>query len=179
MAAEDLAQGRVEEVGAGVVAGGGGADLAVDDGVDGVADGEAFAGNDAVGPDALHGLGGAGDIGDYGVVVGGVESADVADLAAGVGVEAGGVEDDLARFAGGELVDAEAVFDEGEDAGRRPGGGRSSPRRRFWGGRGRRGLRIFGSRPSRRLGRGLALLLSRARSRACRRRYRRRGRRRP
>ena len=43
----------------------------------------------------------AGDFGDDGVVVGGVEPADVADLAAGVGVEAGGVEDDFAGFAGG------------------------------------------------------------------------------
>ena len=41
--AEDLAQGGVEEVGAGVVAHGGVADFGVDDGVDGVADGDAFA----------------------------------------------------------------------------------------------------------------------------------------
>ncbi len=55
--AEDLAQGGVEEVGAGVVAHGGAADFAVDDRVDHVADGDAFARDDSVGEDALDGFG--------------------------------------------------------------------------------------------------------------------------
>ena len=69
-----------------------------------------------MGPDAGDGLGAAGDVGNGGAVVGGEEEAGVADLAAGVGVETGGVEDDLAGFAGGELVDALAVADEGKNA---------------------------------------------------------------
>ena len=53
-----------------------------------------------MGEDSLHRFGRAADLGDDGVVVVGVEPADVADLSAGVGVEAGVVEDDLDFFAG-------------------------------------------------------------------------------
>ena len=57
--AEHLAQRGVEQVRAGVVAHGGVADFAVDDGVDRVADGDGLLGDDLVGEDALHGLGAA------------------------------------------------------------------------------------------------------------------------
>ncbi len=113
--AEHLAQGRVDEVGAGVVAHGAAAFGAVDDRGDCVADGEAFAGGDAVGEDALHGFGGAADVGEDVCAVRGVEPAGVADLAAGVGVEGGVVEHGFALLAGFQFVDAEAVLDEGED----------------------------------------------------------------
>ncbi len=61
------------------------------------------------------GLVAAADVGDDGVVVVGVEPAGVADLAAGVGVEAGVVEDDFDLLAGFQFGDADAVFHDGED----------------------------------------------------------------
>ena len=95
MGAEDLAQRGVEQVRAGVIAADGVAALAIDDGVDVVADGQRLLEHGLVGAHALHGKNAAGDFGDGGVAVGGGEPAGVADLAAGVAVEAGVVEDDF------------------------------------------------------------------------------------
>ncbi len=64
--------------------------------------------SDAVGADALHGIGHAFDIRDEGVVVFGIEPADVADLSAGIGVERRVVEHDLAALTG-SFVRAEAA----------------------------------------------------------------------
>ena len=58
---------------------------------------------------ALHGIGHAFDFGDDGVVVVGVEPADIADLSAGIGVERSVVEHDLAALAGLELLRADAA----------------------------------------------------------------------
>ena len=100
-----------------MVALGGGAVFVVDGGVYLVPYGDGLEGEDFVGEDALDGLGCASDFGYGSVVVGGVEDADITLLAAGVGVEGGGVEDDFALFFGEEGLDADAVFDQGEDAG--------------------------------------------------------------
>ena len=102
--AEHLAQRGMEKMRAGVIAHGGAADFVVDDGVELVADANWLLGNNAMRADALHRIGHALDIGDERVVVFGVEPADVADLSAGVGVEGGVVEDDLAAFAGLQLL---------------------------------------------------------------------------
>ena len=67
--------------------------------------------------DSLHGLGATLHLGDHAGVIGPVEPADVAHLATGVGVEAGRIEHDFAGVARVERRDADAVFDEGEDAG--------------------------------------------------------------
>ena len=115
--AEDLAQRGVEQVRAGVVAADGVAALAVDDGVDVIADGEGLLEDGLVRADALHGQDAAGDFGDGGVAVGRGEPAGVADLAAGVAVEAGVVEDDFDLVAGAGCGNADAVFDDGEDFG--------------------------------------------------------------
>ena len=116
--AQDLAEGGVQEMGAGVVALGGGAVLVVDGGVDLVADCDRLEGEDLVGEDALHGLGRAPDFGDRGVVVGRRRGCRCRPLlAAGVGVEGGGVEDDFALFFGEQGLNADAVLDEREDAG--------------------------------------------------------------
>ena len=117
MRAEDLAQRGVQQVRAGVVAPDGVAALAVDDGVDVVADSEVLLEDGLVGADALHGKNAAGDFGDGGVAVRRGEPAGVADLAAGVAVEAGVVEDDFDLIAGFGGGNADAVFDDGEDFG--------------------------------------------------------------
>ena len=67
---------------------------------------------------ALHGIGDALDLGDDGVVVVGVKPADVAHLSAGIGVEGGVVEHDVAALAGLQLLHADAGavlrFDDGQ-----------------------------------------------------------------
>ena len=84
-------------------------------GIHGIADREGLLGEDFVREDSLHGLGAtAHDRHDCLVVVA-EQPADVADLAAGIGVEAGGVEHRFAGFAGREGLDAEAVFHQSED----------------------------------------------------------------
>ena len=93
---------------AGVVAHGRAADFVVDHGVDFVADVDGLLGDDAMRAHALHGIGRAFDLGDEGVVIVGVEPADIADLSAGVGVEGRVIKDDLAALAGLELLRADA-----------------------------------------------------------------------
>ena len=105
----------VEQVGAGVVAADGVAALAVDDGVDAVADGEVALEHGLVRADALNGQDAAGDFGDGFVAIGGGEPAGIADLAAGVAVEAGVIENDLDLLAGFGRGHADAVFHDGED----------------------------------------------------------------
>ena len=107
--AQHIAQRGVEQVRAGVVAHGRVADLVVDHGVDFVADVDGLLGQDAMRAHALHGIGRAFDFGDEGVVVVGVEPADIANLSAGVGVERRVVEDDLAALAGLELLCADTA----------------------------------------------------------------------
>ena len=76
-------------------------------------------GDDAMRAHALHGIAHAFDLGDDGVVVVGVEPANIADLSAGIGVEGGVVEHDLAALAGLELLRADAAavvgLDDGEN----------------------------------------------------------------
>ena len=113
--AQHLPESGVEKVRAGVVAADGVATLAVDDGVDAVADGEIALEDGLVRADALHGKHATGDFGNGFVPIGGGEPAGVADLAAGVAVEAGVVEDDLDLLAGFGRGNADAVFHDGED----------------------------------------------------------------
>ncbi len=115
--AEDLAQGGVEQVRAGVVALDGVAARAIDYGVDVIADSEVLLEDGFVGADSLDGKNAAGDLGDGGVAVGGGEPAGVADLAAGVAIEAGVIEDDFDLIAGFGGGNTDAVFDDGEDFG--------------------------------------------------------------
>jgi len=70
--AEDLAQGGVEEVSAGVVAHGGGSHFPVDRCIYFIVDCDGLFGDDLVGEDALNGLGCAFDLGDDGLMVCGV-----------------------------------------------------------------------------------------------------------
>ena len=76
-------------------------------------------GDDAMRAHALHRIGDALDFGDDGVVVVGVEPADVADLSAGIGVEGGVIEHDLAALAGLQLLHADSGavlrFDDGQN----------------------------------------------------------------
>ena len=65
-----------------MVAHGGGADFAVDDRVNHVSYSDGLPGDDLVGEDALHRPGRAFHFGEDGLVIGGVEPAGVADLAA-------------------------------------------------------------------------------------------------
>ncbi len=95
MRAEHLAQRGMQQVRAGVIAADGVAACAIDDGVDVVADRKRLLEQGFVRADALHGKNAAGDFGDGGVAIGRGEPAGVADLAAGVAVEAGVVEDDF------------------------------------------------------------------------------------
>ena len=115
MRAEHLSQRGMQQVRAGVVAADGVAARAVDDGVDVIADSEVLLEHGFVRAHALHGQNAAGDLGDGGVAVGGSEPAGIADLAAGVAVEAGVVEDDFDLFAGFGCGNTDAVLDDGED----------------------------------------------------------------
>ncbi len=83
------------------------ADFVVDHGVHLVADVDGLLGHDAMRAHALHGIGDAFDLGDQRVVIVGVEPADIAHLPASLGVERSVVEDDLAAFAGLQLLRAE------------------------------------------------------------------------
>ena len=82
------------------------ADLVVDHRVDFVADVDGLLGRDAMRAHALHGIGRALDLGDDGVVIVGVEPADIANLSAGIGVEGRVVEHDVAALAGLQLLHA-------------------------------------------------------------------------
>ncbi len=112
--AEYLAQRGMQQVRAGVVAADCVAALAVDDGVDAVAEGEWLLQHGFVRAHALYGSDAADDLGNGGVAVRGSEPARVADLAAGVGVEAGVIEDDFDFIAGGGSGNTCAVLDDGE-----------------------------------------------------------------
>ena len=116
--AQHLAQRRMQQVRAGVVAHGGAANVVVDHGIDFVADANRLLGDNSVRAHALHGIADAFDVGDQRVVIVGVEPAHVADLASGLGVERSVVEHDLAALAGLELLrtDAGAVvrLDDGQ-----------------------------------------------------------------
>ncbi len=92
---EHLAQRGVEQVGRRVMAARGRAQLGVDDGDELFADGDGLAGDDLVRANALHRRVYAFDFGDDHGVVGGVEPAFVANLAAALGVEGSVVEDQL------------------------------------------------------------------------------------
>ncbi len=111
MRAQHIAQRGVQQVRAGMVAHGRVAHLGVDHGVDLVADVDRLLRRDAMRAHTLHGIGRALDLGDDGVVVVGVEPADVADLSAGIGVEGCLVEHDVAALAGLQLLhtDSSAV----------------------------------------------------------------------
>ncbi len=100
MRSENLAQGSVQQVRAGVVALDVVAPRAVDDGVHVIADCKVLLKDGFVRADALHRQHAAGNLGDGGVAVGRGEPAGVADLAAGVAVEAGVVENDFNLIAG-------------------------------------------------------------------------------
>ncbi len=116
--AQHIAQRGVQQVRAGMVAHGRAAHFVVDHGIDLVADMDRLLGDDAMRAHALHGIGHALDFGDDGVVVVGVEPADVANLSAGIGVEGRVVEHDLAALAGLQLLHADSGavlrFDDGQ-----------------------------------------------------------------
>ncbi len=105
--AQHIAQRGVQQVRAGMVAHGRVADVGIDHRVDFVANMNRLLGDDAMRAHALHGIGHALDLGDDGVVVVGVEPANVANLSAGIGVERGVVEHDLAALAGLQLLHAD------------------------------------------------------------------------
>ncbi len=117
--AKDFTQRCMKKMGAGVIAHGGAADFVVDHGIELVANANGLLCDNAMGAHTLHGIRYAFDIGDERVVVFGVEPADVADLSAGIGVEGRVIENDLAAFAGLQLLraDTSAVLglDDGED----------------------------------------------------------------
>ena len=113
--AQHLAQRRVQQVRAGVVAADGVAALAIDHGVDAVAHGQRLLEQGLVGADALHRQHAALNLGDGRVAVRRGEPAGIARLPAGVAVEAGLVEDDIdlvARSGGGN---ARAVLHDGQN----------------------------------------------------------------
>ena len=152
--AQDLAERGVQQMRAGVVALDGVAAHAVDDGVDVVAEGKILLEDGFVRAHALHGQDAAGDFGDGEVAVGRGEAAGVADLSAGVAIEAGLVEHHIDGIAGFGCRNADAVFHDGEDFGiveRRTARSRES---RSWADRGRLGWRSWLRRLSRRRGRG-------------------------
>ena len=168
--AEHLAQRRVHDVGAGVRLAGRDAPLGVDLGGDVLADAQRAGEHlDGVRDQALDG---ALDVDDLEVRAVGGDDALVGDLATGLGVERGAVEDDLAALAGLELLDAR----------RRRRRGRGPSRR--WSARGRPASRSRRARagPSRpRCWRGrpswpCASALARSRCSCMRRREARRGR---
>ena len=112
--AEHVAEGGVEQVGGGVVAGRVGASGAVDLGLDLVADGELSGGDFAdVGDHVAEGAG----LGDFELRAVGGDGAGVADLAAAFGVEGRGVEDDADLVAGRGVGDRLAVADDRGDLG--------------------------------------------------------------
>ncbi len=98
--AEHLAQRCMQQVSAGVIAARGVAICGIDHGVDLIADSDRLADDGAVREHSLHRLESAGHFRDDAVVVGGIEPAGVADLTAGVGVEAGLVEHDFHLLVG-------------------------------------------------------------------------------
>ncbi len=82
-----------------------------------VADGQRLLEQGLVRADALDGQNAALNFGDGGVAVGGGEPAGIADLSAGVAVEAGLIEDDIDLIACSGGGNAYAVLDDGEDFG--------------------------------------------------------------
>ena len=155
--AQHLAQRGMQQVRAGVVAADGVAAFAVDHGVDVIADGEVLLEDGLVRAHALHRQDAAGDLGNGGVAVRRQETAGVADLAAGVAVEAGVIEHDFDLIAGFGGGNAHAVLDDGEHFA--VGGGRAAVA--FEDGLGQIAEGgaggSSGCRPSRRRGRGPAL----------------------
>ena len=86
-------------------------------GVDVVADSQRLLEDGFVCADSLHGKNAAGDFGDGVVAVRRDEPTGVADLAAGVAIEAGVVENDFDLIAGRGGRHADAVFHDGEHFG--------------------------------------------------------------
>jgi hypothetical protein len=98
-----------------VIAASGVAEVCVDDRVDAIAELDRLAQDGPMRKNSLHRLGTAAHVGDDGVVIVGVEPASISDLAAGVGVEAGAVENNLNRVAGIGGWHALAVLHDGQD----------------------------------------------------------------
>jgi len=122
--AQNFAQASLQQVRGGVVAHGGLADVGVDDGIDFVADTKGappfrvFWGgwglyDDLMRAHALNRGVAAFHFGDKGVVIVAVQPSAVADLATGLGVERGVVENDFALLAGFEFLRALPILDNG------------------------------------------------------------------
>ena len=98
--AQHLAQRRMQQMRAGMVAPRRRAVIGIDNRVDLVADSQRLAQNRLVREDSLHRLGASAHIGDHGVVIVGVKPADIAHLPAGIGIKAGVIEHHFHRIAG-------------------------------------------------------------------------------
>ena len=98
--AQNLAQRRVEQVGAGVVAADGVAALAIHHGAHVIADGKRLLEQSLVRAYALHRQHAALNLGDGRIPVGRGEPAGIARLPAGVAVEAGLIEHNFDQIAG-------------------------------------------------------------------------------
>ena len=105
----------MQQVRGGVIPHRGLADVAVDDGVDFLADANRLLGDDLMRAHALNGGIATGHFGDDSVVIVGIEPAAVADLSAGLGIERRVVEDDLALVARLQFLRALAILDDRED----------------------------------------------------------------
>ncbi len=112
---QHLAQRRVQQMRRRVIAPRRVAEIRVDDGIDTIANFHGLPQDCAMGEDALHRLRAAAHIGDHGVVIVAHQPAGIADLAAGVGVEAGPVENNLDRVAGIGRRNTQAVFHNRKD----------------------------------------------------------------
>ncbi len=112
--AQNLAQGGMQQMRAGMVAANRRTGFCIHHGIDIVAQLDGLAQVDLVRADALHRLHATQNIGDDGVVVVGIEPAGIPHLAAGVGIKRGVVEHDLDALTGVRLGHADAIPDDGE-----------------------------------------------------------------
>src|SRR5437016_1041776 len=104
----------MEQMGAGMVARDGLADVGMDNRVNLHANMNRLLGDYFVGADALHGHGAAIDLGNDGIVLVVVEDANVAHLATGVCVKRRVIEDYISLFAGSERLNTLAVLYDGQ-----------------------------------------------------------------
>src|SRR6185312_11436657 len=107
----------MEQVGCGVIATSGVAVIGVDYGIDLLADSKWLAQDSAMREDSLHRLGASAYVGYDGVVVVGIEPADVAHLPAGIGVKAGVVENHFYCIAGICAAHTDAILYDGQNFG--------------------------------------------------------------
>jgi hypothetical protein len=125
MLAQNFAQPGLQQVGGGVIAHGGLADVGVNHGIHLLANPEGAPPNTVfvgwgfhehlVCPYSLHGVVATSDFGNHSVVIVAVEPPTIANLSAGFRVEGRVIKDDFAFLAGLEFLRALALADDGED----------------------------------------------------------------